>query len=69
MRRLRDEIISGLVLFAGWALLTWGVASLLVWQVWPISGGLLLISVFGWKMLYIVAREGLYALTRGVPDA
>lgn len=49
-------------ILGGWALLTWGVARLLVVEVWMISGGLLLLSVAGWGHLRILSDAGLYAL-------
>lgn len=58
------ELAAALALLAGWTLLTWGVAALTVWQVWPISAGLFLVSLFGWRFFYTMARDGLYALTR-----
>lgn len=62
--RHRAALLAALALLTGWALLTWGVASLLVWQVWPISAGLLLVSIFGWRLFGRIAVEGLYSLTR-----
>lgn len=53
-----------LVILGGWALLTWGVADLTVPQVWPISGGLFLLSLAGWGHLRVVAVAGLYTLKR-----
>ena len=48
----------------GWSLLTLGIAELAVSEVWPISGGLLLLSLCGWGFLRDVAKEGLYTLSR-----
>ncbi len=48
----------------GWGLVTWGVVSLTVWQAWPISGGLFLLSCAGWGHLRVVFSAGLYALMR-----
>ncbi len=59
------EIGAAFSLLAGWALISWALASFFrTWQVWPLSGGLLLITVFGWRYLYVMGRDGLYALTR-----
>lgn len=58
------ELLAAIALLSGWALLTWGVASLLVWQVWPISAGLLLLALFGFGFLGTIAREGLYLLSK-----
>jgi hypothetical protein len=61
----RAEVSTALSIAAGWVLLTHGIASLLPnGQVWPISSGLFLLSATGWRFLYTVARDGLYALTR-----
>lgn len=53
-----------LSILGGWALLTWGVARLLVPEVWLISAGLLLLSFAGWGHLRTLSRMGLYALSR-----
>jgi hypothetical protein len=59
------EISAALALLAGWSLITWSIASFSrTWQVWPLSAGLLLLSLFGWRFFYTMARDGLYALTR-----
>lgn len=58
------ETAAALLLLSGWALVTWGLALLLTPKVWPLSAGLLLLSLFGWRFLYVIAREGLYRLTR-----
>lgn len=48
----------------GWALITWGLARLLVPEVWLLSGGVLLLSAGGLGLLKDVATEGLYVLSR-----
>ncbi len=58
------EVFAGLLLVAGWGSFTWGIALLLSVNVWPVSIGLFFLSLFGWKFLYIIARDGLYRLTR-----
>lgn len=63
--RYRGEILHSLAILGGWTLVSWGLASLLVWQAWPISGGLLLLSLAGWGHLRVVFHSGLYRLTRG----
>lgn len=50
------------VIIGGWAMLTWGVASLTVWQVWPISTGAFLLAIAGAEHLRLVFGKGLYAL-------
>lgn len=49
---------------SGWGLLTWGLARLLVVEVWLISGGLFFLSLGGLGLLKDVAVEGLYVLGR-----
>lgn len=59
------EIATAAAFLLGWTAVTWGVARLTVPEVWPISAGVLLLSMGGWRLLATIAREGLYALTRG----
>lgn len=59
------ELAAATALVAGWTLLTWAIASFTrTWQVWPASGGLFLLSLFGWRYFGVMARDGLYTLTR-----
>ncbi len=58
------ELLQALVIVAGWALLTWGMARLLVPEVWLISAGLFLLSIAGWSFLATLFRRGLYSLMR-----
>jgi len=53
-----------LAIVLGWALLTGGIAALLVPEVWLISAGLLLLSLAGWGHLRVLFGAGLYALWR-----
>lgn len=63
--RLVPEMLNATTILGGWALLTWGIADLVgVWQVWPLSGGLLLLSLAGWGHLRVLFGAGLYTLTR-----
>lgn len=62
--RTLPETLFVLALLAGWALLTWGVAAIATWKVWPVSGGLFFLSCCGWKVLGTLARDGLYALSK-----
>ena len=62
--RVRAEILLSLALLGGWGMVTWGVAELTTPKVWPISIGLLLLSVCGWRLLWTVFSHGLYSLTR-----
>ena len=59
----RAELATAAAFLGGWALVTWAVASLTVWQVWPLSGGVFLLSLGGWRLLWRMACDGLYALT------
>lgn len=63
--RLRAELLTSAAFICGWALLTWGIAELLVWQVWPLSGGLFFLGLGGWRLLATLVWRGLYALSRG----
>jgi hypothetical protein len=60
----KASALHALAILAGWALVTWGAASLLVWQVWPLSAGLLCLSLAGWGHLRVVFTVGLYTLKR-----
>lgn len=60
------EAGTGAALVAGWALVTLGVARYLdPAVVWPVSIGLLLLSLCGWGFLLELFTEGLYVLSRG----
>lgn len=59
------EVCVAASLVAGWMLVTWAIASFSrTWQVWPLSAGLFLLSLFGWRYLWVMSRDGLYTLTR-----
>lgn len=60
----RAELAASLALLGGWALVTLGIAALTSPLAWAFSGGVLLLSGFGWKLLYTIARDGLYHLTQ-----
>lgn len=62
--RAFPEILTAGALLGGWSLVTLGIALLTSPLAWLFSGGLLLLSLSGWKLLYVLARDGLYALTR-----
>lgn len=64
MRNMRAELATGLAALVGWALLTWTIGELVSWWAYPISTGLLLLSLVGWKLMAVVAWEGLYSLSR-----
>lgn len=63
--RLRAELLASAAFVIGWVFLTWGVAALTVWQVWPISAGLFFLGLGGWRLLATLVWRGLYALSRG----
>jgi hypothetical protein len=62
--KVRAEIGAALLLVAGWSLLTLGVAQLVHRSPWCLSAGLFAMTMFGWRFLYTIGRDGLYALTR-----
>jgi hypothetical protein len=59
---LWPEFLQVVGILSGWGLITFGVASLLWWQLWPISAGLLILSFVGWGHLKNVFGLGLYKL-------
>lgn len=62
----RRELAWSLALLAGWALITLSIARLVRPDVvWPLSGGLFLLALFGAKSIGLLAWNGLYALTGG----
>lgn len=69
---VRAETLTAFALLAGWALLAVAVRALLTAYapkaapvVWPLAGGVLLLSLAGWGLVLTIARQGLYTLTRG----
>ena len=58
------EVLTALAFLGGWALLTLGVVALTSPLAWLFSGGLLAISLGGWKLFYVFVRDGLYVLTK-----
>ena len=62
---LLPEVLNGLGMVLGWALVTGALASFLgVVQVWSLAAGLFVLSLVGWKHMGVIFREGLYTLTR-----
>lgn len=48
---------------AGWVLLTWGISQYIGWTVWPISGGVLLLTCgIGVRPLWRIVMSGVYGL-------
>ena len=66
-RQYQAEILQGTAIFGGWASLTAGIVSLTTWRVWPISFGLLLLSLAGWQFLGTLFWRGFYTITRKEP--
>ena len=64
MADLFAKVALVLGILGGWALVTWGVADLTVPEVWPVSGGLFVLSLVGWKFLGTLFGRGLYVLSR-----
>lgn len=65
--KIWPELLQTFWILGGWALLTWGTASLTVWQAWPISGGVFCLSIAGWGFLGTLFSKGLYTLSRQKP--
>jgi hypothetical protein len=61
------EILTTAALLGGWALITAAIAALTSPLAWLFSGGLLLISLGGWKLLWALASNGLYTLIKAKP--
>lgn len=69
LARLRTVVPQALhfaAILGGWALITRGLSA---WTtrpdvVWPLSGGVFLLSVAGWGHLRLLADAGLYTLSR-----
>lgn len=69
IRRYLAELLLSLALLAGWTLITLAIARL--WRpdvVWPLSYGLLFLSVSGWRLAARIAGDGLYALAKPQPE-
>jgi protein-S-isoprenylcysteine O-methyltransferase Ste14 len=64
LRVALPEILTTAALLGGWLLLTLGVVALTSPVAWLFSGGLLLLSLGGWKLAWALVTNGLYALTR-----
>lgn len=62
--RAVPEILTAGAFLGGWLLVTAGVVRLTSPVAWVFSGGLLLLSLGGWKLLWVLVRDGLYVLTQ-----
>jgi hypothetical protein len=61
----RAEVAVFLAAGLGWALITIAVARVVRPDVvLPLSAGLFALALCGWRLLWTVASDGLYALTR-----
>lgn len=68
-RRFLAEWYSFAAFLAGWALVTWFVVALTSPVVWRLSGGLLLLSVPGWRHVLAVLIEGPEGVGKAGPNA
>jgi hypothetical protein len=59
-----DKIGTTLLGLGGWGLLTHLLVRWAGGWVWELSAGLLALSLFGWRYAFIIARDGLYTLSR-----
>lgn len=59
---LRAELLVAAAFLGGWFLVTLGIASYTSTRVWPISLGILLLSLCGWKWVWNLTSVGLYTL-------
>ena len=48
----------------GWTLVTFGLSSLLTWEVWPLSVGALLLGLVGYRFMAEILWYGLYTLNQ-----
>jgi hypothetical protein len=62
--KVRAELGAAVLLLAGWTLITAGVAQFIHRSPWLLSAGLFALTMFGWRFLYTIGRDGLYSLTR-----
>lgn len=62
--RLIATIFTALAALGGWGLLTYGAASWsgIVW-LYPISAGVLLLGLAGWRLVLQILLDGLFVLT------
>ena len=58
------EVLTGLSILMGWALLTYTAASLVSMWAYPVSVGLLLLGLAGFRLIATILWEGLYSLSR-----
>ena len=63
---MRDEILTAARL--RWALITWPLVTLVSIWARPISAGVLLLALVGFRLIGVTLWEGLYALSRDDED-
>ncbi len=68
VRSVAAEITVSVTLLGGWALVTWGIARLTSVEAWIFSGGVLLLSLTGWRWMFNVMSAGLYDLSKSKTD-
>jgi hypothetical protein len=57
-------LATGAAIVTGWLLVTAGLAMLLGRWVWYVGVGLLLLAASGFELVGVLARKGLYRLSR-----
>jgi hypothetical protein len=63
------ELLQALAIVSGWLLVTRGIVELTTPKLWPISIGLLLLSIAGWGFLASLFWNGLYKLRHSAERA
>lgn len=72
LRHVGADVLLSLAILFGWTSLTLGIAALAgahARAVYFLSAGLFLLSLAGWRLLWTLAADGLYLLTRKKPRA
>lgn len=66
VRNLLFDLAVPIAFLGGWLLVTAGVAEMSIYprRIWLLSIGVLLLAFVGFKFIYILARDGVYAHTR-----
>lgn len=65
--KARASVLQWGAIGGGWALVTRGLAPVVAWwglEPWPLSAGLFLLSLAGWKYLRTLFSAGVYTLRR-----
>lgn len=72
LHRVGAEVLLFLAVTVGWTFLTLGIGALAgthARAVYFISAGVFSLSLAGWELLYWIARDGMYALSKRKPRA